>query len=354
MSKAVKPTITMTSKLLSKGMKKTGEVKAPSAPPKSGFKAPKFDALQTSTETVMVYTNMVFDLEAIYKSFEVYELEEVPLTKKRAHIDKKKIVAPRGSIVSLSYNGKVKGLDMRRDRPRCTNSTIKYFLNEVMLELAVRPEESGRSCLLNIMIFRDNFKIAGCNSFENVRDVIHFMWTHHLMKHPETWKLKPRGGDSRIEEVHFLTDVVMRNVGFNLGFFIDREKLNFMMNNPRYADKVYMSQYEPTAQTNVNIQLFPDTSKPPEYKVIKYNVGDTGIDPTSTSSMEVWRVNPYRSTTKKRKPPHVTLIVFSSSEIILSGNSEVSMRSAYNFFIDFIKANKEELEEKVGKTRSPS
>lgn len=294
----------------------------------------KFDTLTSSTQTVMVYTNIEFNLPKIFEQFKIYELTDIPLTKKRAHIDKKKIDAPLGSVVSLQYNGNVRGPDMRKKRPRCTTSTINHFLNQVTIEIAVREKREGRSSILNVMIFRDNFKIAGCRTFDDVSAVIKYLWGNHLKIFPETWKRK----NNDCEEIHFLTDIVMRNVGFNLGFFIDREKLNILMNAPEFNKIVSKSQYEPTGQTNVNIQLFADTSRG-EYVVFKY------LPDSLTPIRDTWETNPYRSTIKAKKKPFVTLIVFSSSEIILSGSSTYAMRRAYDFFSELMLKKQDELEE---------
>ena len=49
---------------------------------------------------------------------------------------------------------------------------------------------------------------------------------------------------------------------------------------------------------------------------------------------------------KNKKNEYVTFIVFSSSEVILSGKYTDNMRELYNFFRKIISENKEKLEEK--------
>lgn len=297
-----------------------------------------FSLLTTSTQTIVVYTNILFNIKKIYDQFPFFKIDDIPLTKKRSHIDKKKISAPVGSIVSLQHEGKVKGLDMRRSRPRCTSSKINHFLNQVMLEIIIQNgDDKNRSNLLNVMIFKDNFKISGCKSDKDAKLIIRIIWEIYLAKFPETWSYKPGFSD----EVHFLTDVVMHNIGFNLGFLINRESLNTIMNSQKYKDRVYMSQYETTGQTNVNIKMYslPEDDKV-KYKVFKYS---THIN---QPTIEILDVNTYRSTTKKRKQKYITLIVFSSSEIILSGSGTFSMESVYNFFVDLSKKNYDIIKEK--------
>ena len=56
--------------------------------------------------------------------------------------------------------------------------------------------------------------------------------------------------------------------------------------------------------------------------------------------------NPYK-TKKTKKKEYTTFIVFSSSEIILSGRYEQEMKSDYEFFVSEVIGNKNVIEEKI-------
>ena len=107
----------------------------------------------------------------------------------------------------------------------------------------------------------------------------------------------------------------------------------------KYSSKIYMSQHESTAHTNVNIKMF--AKKPKGY------MHDCLVIPKNKESYFVkLKHNPYRPQ-KKKKPKYTTAIVFSSSEIILSGRYEETMRKSYEFFVKVAVSNRKLIEEKT-------
>ena len=57
----------------------------------------------------MVYSNIHFETERIFKSIPITHINP-PLTKKKKHIDKHKLSAPYGSIISSQHNVYIRGL----------------------------------------------------------------------------------------------------------------------------------------------------------------------------------------------------------------------------------------------------
>lgn len=343
-----------------------------------------FEDLQTSTMTVMVYANTFFFNDTIFKNIDLTEVD-VPLTKKQKNVDKKKIKAPYGAIISVQLGTKIRGVDLRKKKKHwCTicqpykivdDKEMKVFTITEHLEhdegtkdifsimhycsrcqKNYRPEETKKinhflnqftavvsigenQPLLNIMMFKDNLKIAGCKSVDDAVEVLLILWQDHMLRIPDAFKLKKGGKNHR-----FVFEPVMRNVDFKLGFPIERPALNYLMNEDKFRDKIHMSQYESTGHTNVNIKMF--SVKPPGYKY------DCLIIPSDTkrSPFFIKLDNiPYRSDKKNQKDAskakYVTFIVFSSSEIILSGRYNSNMKEMYNFFVQTAFTNREEIEE---------
>jgi hypothetical protein len=133
----------------------------------------------------------------------------------------------------------------------------------------------------------------------------------------------------------------MRNVDFKLGFYIDRENLNLLMNDPRYSDRIFMSQFETTGHTNVNIKMF--SRRPDNFTF------DCLVIPTSKYEPYFIKLtsNPYKNQKKKEKDKYITFIVFSSSEIILSGRYDSVMKDMYEFFVETVFVNRRIIEENV-------
>ena len=328
----------------------------------------EFDDLKTSTSTVMVYTNMVFDTHAIFNETRITDVE-IPLTKKQKNVDKKKIVAPYGAIVSVQSKTEIRGADIRKKKKqwcticqpikvvdgeekkvltvteflepqentdamaiiyfcsRCQKNyypwemkKINHFLNQVTFVVSV-----GDQPLLNIMMFRDNFKIAGCKDKDDAVEAILILWQDYIMK-STSWRLK-----KGYKKPKFAFETVMRNVDFKLGFPIERPALNALMNDARYVKWVAMSQYESTGHTNVNIKMRSIRPADFTYECLVF-----------PKRRKPYFINITKVPFKKDKPEkkYVTFIVFSSSEIILSGRYYDNMKEMYEFFVSTIFSNK--------------
>jgi len=339
---------------------------------------PKFEDLKTSTRTLMVYTNVEFDHEKIFRGIKWTPIE-VPLTKKKKNVDKKRLQAPYGSIIGIQYGDKLRGINLRKNKPRscgvCQPSTrsktrkkintvnerlvfedpdsdiqtfkyycssckklyngkelenpLTHFLNQITVVLAIE------NIILNIMLFKNSFKIAGCKKNKDAEEATMILWENHIRPIVGGFKLPPK------EDPHFLFLLVMRNVDFRLGFPIDRQKLNRLMNSTKYKDKINMSQCETTSHTNVNIKMF--SRKPQNYRY------DCLVIPNDTLVRPFFKKmekNPYRSK-KSKKKKYMTFIVFSSSEVILSGRYEENMKNMYEFFIQEAYKHRDLIEEKI-------
>jgi len=331
----------------------------------------------------MVYTNVVFNHQRIFEGLKNRITPiEVPLTKKKKNVDKRRLKAPYGAIISAQFENKLLGVNLRKSKPRrcgvCQPAkktasrsekrkintiterlvyedpdsnvqTFKYwcdccqkfyrgdelenpltrFLNQGTVVLALED------VILNIMLFKNNFKIAGCKNNDDAAESTMILWEDYIRNIDGAYTI-PKGEDPK-----FLFRLVMRNVDFRLGFAIDRQKLNQLMNDPKYGDKINMSQCETTSHTNVNIKMY--SRKPTGFYydclVIPSN---TKIKPYFIQMSD----NPYRPK-KPKKKEYITFIVFSSSEVILSGRYEKNMKQMYEFFVAETYKHRDLIEEKI-------
>jgi len=353
---------------------------------------PEFEELKISTRTFMVYANMEFNLGAIFRHAKITPIE-IPLTKRKKNIDRKKLKASRGSIVSMQYlppsgnEGYIRGIDTRKIKKHwCTScrltvvddsgkttkiltvveevkkcidpeitkhddlykihyfcrncshyytpkdlNKIPHFLNQVTIVLSIGD------ILLNIMNFRNSLKIAGCKQDEDAYAGTKILWENFYQSQPTIWTIM--NGDVN---ANFIIRRVMCNVGFNLGFSIDLNKLNTLMNKEEYNNIVDVSQRETTGHPNVNISMHSNKPEDFLYDMIVYK------EKGNVSTVEQVKDNPYEK--KKETKSRTTFIVFSSSQIILSGRYTKEMKTLYNFFINEVLKNKNNLQEKL---RSP-
>jgi len=349
----------------------------------------EFEELKTSTSTIMIYTNLIFDTKAIFSSLELCDIE-VPLTKKQKNVDKKKVLSPYGTIISVQSTTRIRGVDLRKKKIRwcaicrpykivssstgnekekklltvceylvcekdehgedtdiwaikyycgkCQTSydpwefkKINHFLNQLTIVLSV-----GKHPMLNIMMFKDNLKIAGCKNKDDAVEAIIILWQDYIVKNPSLWRLKNGATTPR-----FQFQVVMRNVDFKMGFPLERNETNFLMNDPKYRDKIFMSQYEPTGQTNVNIKMY--SIKPDDFMYDCLVIPFKG-NPYFVAIPDLTYKNPKKKT---KGGKYITFIVFSSSEVILSGRYDKNMKEMYEFFAKIMFSHKKQIQEVI-------
>ena len=344
-----------------------------------------FSKLQTSTKTVMVYSNINLDFGKIFENIKITFIE-TPLTKKKKNVDKKKLKAPHGSIISIQYENKFRGINLKKSKKYwcsvncrmtkkvqeddmetkintitekfvliegtdihetqyyCSNCEKYYtlkqlkkiinFLNQVTIVMSLGKLN------LNIMMFKDNFKIAGCKGDKDAEEAMIILWENYIKHIASGYSIKINHLGNY--DPTFLFRLVMKNVDFKLGFYIDREQLNKLMNKKEYNKIVFMSQCETTGHTNVNIKMF--CNKPEDYM---YECMVLHSDESISPFFSRIKDNPYKM--EKRKNDRITFIVFSSSEIILSGRYDSEMEKAYNFFVDTVFNHRQIIEEKIKK-----
>ena len=366
---------------------------------------PPFEDLKTSTKTIMCYTNVEFDL---HKVFSTVKVEEPTLSshKKCKTIDKKNIRGVPGSIVSMHYQKYLRGVNLRKMKkypcPRCKilnakgksvktveaifvkkdvegfdrpMSTLEWYCEKC--SRSYEPQTIGRKKIdnflnqttlirflkedhyINIMLFKNSLKIAGCKNNEDAITAVATLWSRLA---PDSWNIH-----LCLERPFFIFEVVMRNVGFNLGFGINRTLLNLLMNETQFSDKIALSQFEPTGQTNVNIKMFTSKPKNFTYDCLVYPLVETpsgvetptckcnpGVCPCSlleTPSKQSHYIIPvdklFFKKAKDKPEKHMTFIVFSSSQTILSGKYDSNVKEQYQFFIDTLLKYKERIVERL-------
>jgi hypothetical protein len=343
---------------------------------------PDFHDLEISTRTVMVYSNLNLNFKQIFEKIAITYVD-TPLTKKKKNVDKKKLKAPYGAIINVQHGNCFRGINLKKSKKHwcspncrltkinsedetetkinsiiesfdliegtdiyqtlyyCTNCEKYYtlkelkkiitFLNQVTIVMSLD------NIILNIMMFKDNFKIAGCKSEKDAEEAVMIIWDY-ILKIEDGYTITKNHFDTY--DPVFLFRLVMKNVDFKLGFFIDREELNKLMNRKEYNNIVFMSQCETTGHTNVNIKMY--CQKPEDYTY------DCLVIPKDDKPyfLEL-ATNPYKF--EKRKKDRITFIVFSSSEIILSGRYDSEMERTYNFFVETVFKYRNLIEEKIKK-----
>lgn len=336
--------------------------------------------LQTSTKTLIVYSNCTFDRNALFERLPVAEGVTPVFRGKGREVDKLRLAqeAPWGSIVSLQHEHKVRGIDFRKRKGGGElRKKTEHFRNQVSIVLCLGTRKYYKAGvadalhkprLPHIMIFKDLFKIVGCRTSWEVVTIVRLLWERYLIPFsaprgssspsPPLWRVPPRppsassldeGEKGTTETIPsssplFLIEVGMHNMGFDVGFLIDRSRLNLVMNEPQYADRIAYSKFESTKDTNVNVKFHIPVVERHPYHVLTYTGEISPPAHPGTLVHSTQADNSYRRRKKKRGPPTVSMLVFRSGQVIISGKSPQEIHSVYHYFKEIAGQRRDDIE----------
>lgn len=271
----------------------------------------KIDDIVISTKTIIATSNCSFDIVKIFQKFPV---STNPV---------------QGSVEVMYYQNEYRGIvyaDMNLRKKRS-------FRNAINIISVV-----GEGKKINFKLSKNGkFQMTGVKSEDQAVLVVkRFM--HDLFLHCRPYVTIH--DDSSEVKIFFHT--VMTNIDFPLGFAVDRQKLDDLMNK----DTPFHSLLETSfGYTGVNIK-FPLDKDWWDMKVpvITANVGsmDQWVEvEQSLSSVTV--VTPLLQNKKK----YNTFLVFHSGSVIMSGMTKETMRNHYDLFMSIMKTWRPKIEEKL-------
>jgi TATA-box binding protein (TBP) (component of TFIID and TFIIIB) len=271
----------------------------------------KFNTLPISTQTVMAYANCTFNIENIFNNLPVDETGETNI---------KKIAGKHGTIYQLKCAGRTRGIQSKKGVFR-NQITACIFIIDKMITMKIFP--TGK------------FHLTGCKNSEHqqqaVAELLHHIRRVHTDEHPTFFM------DDQ-EPLNVILEVVMVNVDFHLGFDVDQQKLDSVLQQE--ANDFY-TIYETPVNTSVNIKL--DYTDPQEKTFNKVVITGPPEAPVTTVTTT--------NTCPKAKPNNTrthTFLVFSSSKVIQSGRYyDSEMEPAYKKFNELIQKHKKSIELKL-------
>lgn len=350
-----------------------------------------FDDLPTSTTTAMVFSNIKFDHDKIFKTIKVNPTGFVSTLKsKKKNVSNITFNASYGSVGCVQkgvyfrgekmskkkkywcptcqlYNAKDKQIltieeeqhelseeelleypsDTKKLKFKCKRCNqyherknlgkIVVFLNQLTIVIALE------SMPVTSMFFDSKCKLSGTKNYKDVTETMMLLWEEYLQPN-KYWEFISTHlvDNTPHKNVQFCLDPTMRNVGFKLDFSIDKCSLNQIMNKSEYSDKIYLSQHEATSATHVNIKTYTSAPIGYMYDILTYdNATNTGAYFMRSEDKLYADVN------EKVKKSAITFIVFSSANIILSGRYLSHMREMYEFFIKTAEHHRGEIVETI-------
>lgn len=294
----------------------------------------KFENISVSTKTFIVMTNISIDIQKLFDFLPITEY--VLVQKKRGR--KKKVSTidpnrniPNGSIITIDLANKVRGILLKKKKKKEGKST-DYFRNSVTVVMIIDGKK------INFKISRNGkFQMTGCKEDEHAENCIKHIW-EYINEEKDIYKLEG-------ENFKAMFIPAMRNIDFNLGFTLDREKIDEYFNtNTQYHSLLETS----IGYTGVNIKI-PIKKPITELKIKsltyknknwltpKYVCYDTYLN----------TLKPKEREKKIHKERYNTFLVFHSGKVIMSSLCEDFARDTYYEFIDIVKKNYKKFQEKL-------
>lgn len=271
------------------------------------------DNIKVSTKTIIAVSNLNLDIQRIFTSFPI-------------GVHEKNI-----TIQTIYYGTDRRGIIVEKKKKK------KSFRNAVNLIAYISNNNTQKK--INFKVSKNGkFQLTGCKSEENAIEIISY-FINKLYLCCKDAVLITKGN---FIKVYFQT--VMTNIDFSIGFFINRQKLDELMNK----DTSYHSLLETSCgYTGVNIKFLLNTKwweiEVPviECKNINESVlhWDKSYEPLNTVTNISQEI--------KHKKKYNTFLVFHSGNIIMSGIMRETMEKHYQIFIDLLHKWKPLIEEKI-------
>ena len=232
---------------------------------------------------------------------------------------------PLGSFITLKYENETKGVDLKKKK---TEGSKKWFRNSLTVIIVLEKR-------INFKVYKNGtFQMTGCLNKKHAEACVLSVWSHIKDSEEGTIFTTTRGTG-----LEFIIIPAMRNIDFDLGFCVDREKLARFMSTQTDFHCLLETSF---GYTGVNIKI------PLEYNIQEMEVQKihgTGESET-VSYQEYLSLLPTKDKTSKLKKQRFnTFLVFHSGKTILSGLKKSTMRQTYYEFQEIIKREQDNIKE---------
>ena len=284
-----------------------------------------FDTIKVSTKTFIVTTNLLLNIDNLFNFLPITKYILVPKRrgrkKKNEPIDPNKDI-PSGSIVTLEYQNKIRGVDLKKKKK---NKDIKK-----------------RGKKINYKVSRNGkFQMTGCKEDLHSEQCVKQFWeyikdTNDIYTISNNFKPEDETKDQTKDiELQAIFIPAMRNIDFSLNFLVDREKLDKYFN--MFTE--YTSLLETSfGYTGVNIKIpIVKPIRELNLKQMRY-VNKKWIQNEYVSYDTYLNLLTEKEADKKiKKQRYNTFLVFHSGKVIMSGMEASFMRDVYYEFLDIIR-----------------
>jgi len=299
------------------------------------------NSIPVSTKTFIVLTNLILDIPKIWESLPVTEY--ILVSRKRGRKRKEEIVDPNenipsGSIITLELGNKLRGVLLKNKKKKMGKESVP-FRNSMTVVMVVDGKK------INFKLTRNGkFQMTGCKTDTQAINCVKYIWSY--IKDGQNYDF---ADEKDLGEKYFEAIFIpaMRNIDFNLGFMVNREKLDEYFN----TQTDYHSLLETSiGYTGVNIKI-PVTVPITDIKIKKLTYTEnTGWQTIKKVPFEVYlnRLSAKEKKKKLEKERFVTFLVFNSGSTIVSAMCKLVVKDVFYKFCKIIQDNRVLFEEKLG------
>jgi TATA-box binding protein (TBP) (component of TFIID and TFIIIB) len=294
-----------------------------------------FEDIPASTNTFVVMSNLIINMDKMFDFLPITDYIIVP--KKRGRKKKIQTVDPNkdikeGSIITIKFGNNIRGVVLKK-RKKNKNSDYSYFRNSMTVIMIIEDK------MINFKISRNGkFQMTGCRNIIQAEKCIKYIWEY--IKDNNTIFSIPKN-----ENFTSLFIPAMRNIDFNLGFPLNREKLDEYINN----NTLYYSLFETSiGYTGVNIKI-PILKPIKELQISELVYEDEKWNESKLVSYEKYLNNlkPKEKEKKLEQKRYNTFLVFHSGKVIMTSMCSEYAKDTYYEFINLIYKNKDKFIEKL-------
>ena len=209
----------------------------------------KFDDIKISTQTIFGISNLTINTENLFHKFKIVPftiIEKRRGRKKKNEVEVVPEILEDGSIITVKFGDTIRGVDTKQYKKRG-----KYFRNALTIVMFMKGK------MINFKISKNGkFQFTGCKDITHAIQCIQFMWDQiNTDEYKTNVKLDNNQNlydfqDAKPFTIRFLT--VMANIDFNIGFPINREKLDIFVNSNTEYNSLLETSF---GYTGVNIKI---------------------------------------------------------------------------------------------------
>jgi TATA-box binding protein (TBP) (component of TFIID and TFIIIB) len=313
---------------------------------------PDYEKTKVSTKTIIAMINATFNTKKLYDILPITNYVVIPKRrgrkKKIEYIDPNKDI-PCGSIITLKLVNDVRGVDLNKKQIKVNNDngiktpSSKYFRNSLTIVMVIEGKN------INSKVSRNGkFQLTGCKNDEQAEKFLKYFWNYiyelNNIDNTPIYIMNKTCNEKENKNIEIIFIPAMRNIDFDLGFCVDREKLsNYINENTEYNSWIE-SAFGYTG-VNIKFQLNDDLSLL-DLKKITYE--NNNWSESILSYYDYIDLLPTKEQDKKlKKKYHNTFLVFHSGKTIMSGMTSEFMKEHYYEFINIIKNCYNEIIEKL-------